>query len=57
MLGGITVLTKLNPWVVGLHFLASIGLITVAYALWRRTAEGDRPAAGWSRRRCGSWER
>jgi cytochrome c oxidase assembly protein subunit 15 len=37
------VLTKLNPWVVGLHFLASIGLITVAYALWRRTAEGDRP--------------
>jgi heme a synthase len=42
MLGGITVLTKLNPWVVGLHFLASIGLITVAYALWRRTAEGDR---------------
>lgn len=43
VLGGITVLTKLNPWVVGLHFLASIGLITVAYALWRRTAEGDRP--------------
>jgi cytochrome c oxidase assembly protein subunit 15 len=42
VLGGITVLTKLNPWVVGLHFLASIGLITVAYALWRRTAEGDR---------------
>ncbi len=42
VLGGITVLTKLNPWVVGLHFLASIGLITVAYALWRRTAESDR---------------
>jgi cytochrome c oxidase assembly protein subunit 15 len=42
VLGGITVLTKLNPWVVGLHFLASIGLIAVAYALWRRTAEGDR---------------
>jgi cytochrome c oxidase assembly protein subunit 15 len=42
VLGGITVLTKLNPWAVGLHFLASIGLITVAYALWRRTAEGDR---------------
>jgi cytochrome c oxidase assembly protein subunit 15 len=42
VVGGITVLTKLNPWVVGLHFLASIGLITVAYALWRRTAEGDR---------------
>ena len=43
VLGGITVLTKLNPWVVGLHFLASIGLITVAYALWRRAAEGDQP--------------
>lgn len=42
VLGGITVLTHLNPWVVGLHFLASIGLITVAYALWRRTAESDR---------------
>jgi cytochrome c oxidase assembly protein subunit 15 len=41
VLGGITVLTKLNPWVVGLHFLASIGLITVAYALWRRAGEGD----------------
>jgi cytochrome c oxidase assembly protein subunit 15 len=42
VLGGLTVLSKLNPWVVGLHFLASIGLVTVAYALWRRTAEGDR---------------
>jgi cytochrome c oxidase assembly protein subunit 15 len=42
VLGGITVLTKLNPWAVGCHFLASIGLIAVAYALWRRTAEGDR---------------
>ncbi|MEV6849814.1 COX15/CtaA family protein [Actinoplanes sp. NPDC051411] len=42
VVGGLTVLSKLNPWVVGLHFLASIGLVTVAYALWRRTAEGDR---------------
>jgi heme a synthase len=42
VVGGITVLTRLNPWVVGLHFLASIGLVTVAYALWRRTAESDR---------------
>ena len=41
VIGGITVLTDLNPWVVGLHFLASIGLIAVAYALWRRTGEGD----------------
>jgi cytochrome c oxidase assembly protein subunit 15 len=41
VLGGITVLTHLNPWVVGLHFLLSIVLIAVSYALWRRTAEGD----------------
>jgi cytochrome c oxidase assembly protein subunit 15 len=41
VVGGITVLTHLNPWVVGLHFLLSIALITVAYALWRRIDEGD----------------
>jgi cytochrome c oxidase assembly protein subunit 15 len=43
VLGGITVLTNLNPWVVGLHFLLSMALIALAYALWRRTAEGDGP--------------
>jgi cytochrome c oxidase assembly protein subunit 15 len=43
VLGGITVLTDLNPWVVGLHFLLSMALIAFAYALWRRTGEGDRP--------------
>ena len=43
VIGGITVLTDLNPWVVGLHFLLSMALIALAYALWRRTAEGDRP--------------
>jgi cytochrome c oxidase assembly protein subunit 15 len=41
VIGGITVLTDLNPWVVGMHFLVSIGLIAAAYALWRRAAEGD----------------
>jgi heme a synthase len=41
VVGGITVLTDLNPWVVGLHFLLSMALIAGAYALWRRTAEGD----------------
>jgi cytochrome c oxidase assembly protein subunit 15 len=41
VVGGITVLTDLNPWVVGLHFLLSMALIAAAYALWRRTAEGD----------------
>ncbi|MEU4236471.1 COX15/CtaA family protein [Actinoplanes sp. NPDC026619] len=41
VVGGITVLTHLNPWVVGLHFLLSMALIVAAYALWRATAEGD----------------
>src|SRR5690349_24001646 len=41
VIGGITVLTHLNPWVVGLHFLLSMALVALAYALWRRTAEGD----------------
>ncbi|GIF21319.1 cytochrome b561 [Paractinoplanes tereljensis] len=41
VIGGITVLTNLNPWVVGLHFLLSMALIVAAYALWRSTGEGD----------------
>ncbi|MEU4622910.1 COX15/CtaA family protein [Actinoplanes sp. NPDC023801] len=41
VIGGITVLTNLNPWVVGLHFILSIALIAGAYALWRRVDEGD----------------
>jgi cytochrome c oxidase assembly protein subunit 15 len=41
VLGGITVLTGLNPWVVGSHFLVSFGLVFFTYALWRRTVEGD----------------
>jgi cytochrome c oxidase assembly protein subunit 15 len=44
VMGGITVLTHLNPWVVGLHFLLSVALIAGAWALWRRTYEGDGPA-------------
>jgi cytochrome c oxidase assembly protein subunit 15 len=41
VIGGITVLTDLNPWVVGLHFLLSMALIAGAYAFWRRAAETD----------------
>nr|WP_240670068.1 COX15/CtaA family protein [Actinoplanes solisilvae] len=41
VVGGITVLTNLNPWVVGLHFLVSMVIIAFAYALWKRTGEGD----------------
>ncbi|SDJ20868.1 cytochrome c oxidase assembly protein subunit 15 [Frankineae bacterium MT45] len=38
VLGGITVLTELNPWAVGCHFLLSMGIIAVTYTLWWRLA-------------------
>ncbi|MFC1421358.1 COX15/CtaA family protein [Streptacidiphilus cavernicola] len=41
VLGGITVLTHLNPFVVAGHFLASTLLILAALAMWQRTREGD----------------
>jgi cytochrome c oxidase assembly protein subunit 15 len=41
LVGGLTVLTKLNPWVVGLHFLASMAVIAATYAFWRSTTESD----------------
>jgi cytochrome c oxidase assembly protein subunit 15 len=44
VIGGITVLTNLNPWVVGLHFVLSIALIAGAYAFWRRAGSSDEPA-------------
>jgi cytochrome c oxidase assembly protein subunit 15 len=44
VVGGVTVLTDLNPWVVGFHFLASMAVIAAAYAFWRSTGEGDAPA-------------
>ena len=43
VLGGITVLTNLNPWTVAAHFLLSMLIIAVAFALWWRVR--DRPAA------------
>src|SRR4051812_5032424 len=43
VLGGITVLTHLNPWVVMLHFLASMAMVAAATLLVRRTGEGDGP--------------
>jgi cytochrome c oxidase assembly protein subunit 15 len=39
LLGGVTVLTGLNPWVVALHFLLSMGLVGVATTLWLRARE------------------
>jgi cytochrome c oxidase assembly protein subunit 15 len=44
VLGGITVLTDLNPWVVGLHFLASSAVLAATYAFWRSTTESDEAA-------------
>ncbi|GAA2261976.1 COX15/CtaA family protein [Glycomyces scopariae] len=41
VLGGITVWTGLNPWVVGLHFLASIPLVALSFALYVRSGEPD----------------
>ena len=39
MIGGITVLTGLNPFSVAAHFLVSAGLIAVAVALYERANE------------------
>jgi heme a synthase len=44
IVGGITVLTGLNPWIVGCHFLVSMAVIGAAYAFWRATGESDEPA-------------
>jgi heme a synthase len=45
VLGGITVLTGLNPWTVGAHFLVSMGIIAITTVLaWRAARPGDGPA-------------
>ncbi|KNE83630.1 MULTISPECIES: COX15/CtaA family protein [Streptomyces] len=49
VLGGITVLLELNPYIVAGHFLAATALLTVTAVTWERTGEGDgapRPLAG-----------
>jgi cytochrome c oxidase assembly protein subunit 15 len=38
LLGGLTVLTHLNPWLVALHFLLSVAIIAIAFTLWWRVA-------------------
>ena len=44
VLGGITVLTGLNPLIVSAHFLVSMGLVTAAVALVARSGDpGDQP--------------
>ncbi|MCZ7413628.1 MULTISPECIES: COX15/CtaA family protein [unclassified Streptomyces] len=44
VLGGITVLTGLNPYSVAGHFLLATALITVTVLTWHRAGEGDAPA-------------
>ncbi len=53
IVGGISVLTHLNPWVVGLHMLLSLAMIQVAVLLVRRsygvtTAGPTHPPLGWA---------
>lgn len=45
VVGGITVLTELNPWVVAFHFLASMLIIMFAVALLDELRSPDRPRA------------
>ncbi|MGH3370061.1 MAG: COX15/CtaA family protein, partial [Nocardioidaceae bacterium] len=44
VVGGVTVLTDLNPWIVAFHLLVSLAMIQVAVVLLRRLREGDAPA-------------
>ncbi len=43
VIGGITVLTDLNPWTVGVHFLVSSVLVAVSALLVRRTRDAGGP--------------
>ena len=40
VLGGFTVLTHLNPWLVAAHFLLSMSIIAVTFLLWWAVARG-----------------
>ncbi len=41
VLGGLTVLTHLNPWLVAAHFLLSMSIIAVTTWLWWRVRDGS----------------
>ncbi len=43
VIGGISVLTELNPWVVAFHLLVSLAMIGVSVVLLQRLTEGDGP--------------
>jgi cytochrome c oxidase assembly protein subunit 15 len=44
LIGGLTVLTDLNPWIVAGHLLVSMALISLSVLLIRRVDEPDGPA-------------
>jgi cytochrome c oxidase assembly protein subunit 15 len=44
VLGGITVLTDLNPWIVMGHLMLTMALVAGSTVLYRRLTEGDEPA-------------
>ncbi len=44
VIGGITVLTDLNPWTVSFHLLVSMAMVCVAVVLLQRIGEPDTPA-------------
>lgn len=54
VMGGVTVLTGLNPYTVAGHFLLALTLLTVTTVTWVRAGEGDaepRPLVGRAARR------
>jgi cytochrome c oxidase assembly protein subunit 15 len=57
LIGGITVLTELNPWVVMLHFVASALLIGVAAVMVKRTREPAGPVRPIGGAEAGAWLR
>jgi cytochrome c oxidase assembly protein subunit 15 len=42
--GGVTVLTELNPWVVAMHFVMAIALLTTTTLTWHRAHRGQSAA-------------
>ncbi len=44
VIGGITVLTDLNPWIVSFHLLVSLAMVGLSVVLIRRVGEDDGPA-------------
>lgn len=41
VIGGVIVLTGLNPYIVSSHFLLATALLTVGMVVWQRSREGD----------------